>query len=96
MLTLYRAALRLRRDHPALGDGGLTWLPTADGVLAFRRDPGFACAVNTGPAPAPVPDALRPASVLLTSRPLDDPGYLPGSAAVWYRLLASSPNRPAR
>ncbi|MFQ6200515.1 glycoside hydrolase family 13 protein, partial [Streptomyces sp. NPDC000405] len=47
MLELYRAALRLRHEHPALGDGTLTWLDdTPARVLAFRRDPGFVCVVN--------------------------------------------------
>ena len=29
MLHLYRAALRIRREHPALGDGEMAWLETA-------------------------------------------------------------------
>jgi alpha-glucosidase len=46
MLELYRAALRIRRAQPALGDGPMTWLPDpggaaeagrAGGVLAFDR-----------------------------------------------------------
>ena len=45
-LSLYRTALRIRREHPALGDGTLRWLPAPDGVLAFGRDPGFTCVVN--------------------------------------------------
>ncbi|MFC4464549.1 hypothetical protein ACFPH6_08240 [Streptomyces xiangluensis] len=36
MLELYRTALRLRRDNPALGDGTMTWLDAPAGVLAFR------------------------------------------------------------
>ncbi len=28
-LALYRAALRIRAEHPALGDGQLTWLPSS-------------------------------------------------------------------
>ncbi|MFC4035284.1 glycoside hydrolase family 13 protein [Streptomyces polygonati] len=64
-LELYRAAIALRREHPALGAGtGVTWLDAPDGVLAFRRDSpdpddarGFVCTVNlTGTAvalPAP-------------------------------------------
>src|SRR5207302_703468 len=36
-LSLYRAALRLRRDHPALGRGALRWLeqPEGTGLLCF-------------------------------------------------------------
>ena len=38
-LELYRAALALRRDYPALGAGAaVTWLDAPEGVLAFRRD----------------------------------------------------------
>ncbi|MDP9815421.1 alpha-glucosidase [Spirilliplanes yamanashiensis] len=84
MLTLYRAALHLRRTTPALGDGTLTWLPTTDEVLAFTRTPGFACAVNTGTDHAPVPAPLRTATVLLSSAPLPDDGTLPPSTAAWY------------
>ncbi|MFF8829170.1 alpha-amylase family glycosyl hydrolase [Streptomyces sp. NPDC015131] len=37
-LELYRAALALRRAHPALGAGdAVEWLPAPEGVLAFRR-----------------------------------------------------------
>ncbi|MVO83960.1 DUF3459 domain-containing protein [Streptomyces sp. p1417] len=37
-LELYRAALALRRDHPALGAGrSVQWLAAPEGVLAFRR-----------------------------------------------------------
>ena len=46
MLALYRRALALRRKTEALGDGALRWLDSPEGVLAFARDPGFACLVN--------------------------------------------------
>ncbi|MFE5634173.1 glycoside hydrolase family 13 protein [Streptomyces sp. NPDC056543] len=37
-LELYRRALRLRREHPALGAGDtVEWLDAPEGVLAFRR-----------------------------------------------------------
>ena len=54
MLELYRRALRIRREHPALGDGRLEWRPAPAGALSFAREPGFACIVNlsgrSGPA----------------------------------------------
>ena len=60
MLTLYRTALRLRREHPALGDGALTWLPAAPpGVLSFTREPGFLCVVNLSPARVELPRTAR-------------------------------------
>ena len=47
-LNLYRAALTLRRTHPALGLGApeagtplMRWLDSAPGTLAFTREPGF-------------------------------------------------------
>jgi alpha-glucosidase len=86
MLMLYRTALRLRRELPALGDGQLAWLEAGPDVLAFRREPGFVCVVNLGDKPADVPEGLLPngAVVALASGPIDADGRVPGTAAVWY------------
>ena len=84
-LNLYRAALRLRRDHPALGPGTLRWVgqegtgPEDGGLLCFAREPGFILAANLGPAPAPLP-AHR--EVLLASGPVAG-GSLPPDTAAW-------------
>jgi alpha-glucosidase len=78
-LSLYRDALRIRRRHPALGDGRMRWVDVAADVLCFDRDPGFRCIVNLGATPIEVP---ADAEVVLTSAPLDD-GKLVGDAAVW-------------
>jgi alpha-glucosidase len=79
-LNLYRSALRLRRDHPALGPGELRWLgPDDDGLLCFAREPGFILAANLGAAPVPLP-AHR--EVLLTSGPVTG-GSLPPDTAAW-------------
>jgi alpha-glucosidase len=75
-LHLYRAALRLRRDHPALGRGTLRWLGPD---LCFAREPGFILAANLGPAPMPLP-AHR--EILLASGPVTG-GSLPPDTAVW-------------
>jgi alpha-glucosidase len=83
MLALYRSALRLRRALSALGDGTMTWL-NANGILAFRRDPAFACAVNLGDKPVPLPVSLRTGTVLLASGDLDGTN-LPPDTAVWIR-----------
>ncbi len=75
MLTLYRTALRLRRERAS---GPLTWLPSEPGVLAFTRDGGFTCLVNLSGAPVPLPADRR---VLLATEELD--GELPVDAAAW-------------
>ncbi|MEU3512234.1 glycoside hydrolase family 13 protein [Streptomyces longwoodensis] len=79
MLELYRTALRLRREHPSLGDGTLTWLDTPAGVLAFLRDPGFACVINLSTEPYRLPAHT---TVLLTSGPIED-GLLAPDQAAW-------------
>ncbi|MCP3785631.1 glycoside hydrolase family 13 protein [Micromonospora sp. A3M-1-15] len=81
MLELYRAAIGIRRSESALGDGGLTWLPAPDQVLAFARDSGFACMVNLSAVAVPLPAHER---LLLASGPLDD-DRLPPDTAVWLR-----------
>ncbi|MEV0678024.1 glycoside hydrolase family 13 protein [Actinosynnema sp. NPDC050436] len=64
VLELYRAALRIRREHPDLGAGSaVDWLPAPRGVLRFRRG-RFTCTVNLGPESATVPTT---GDVLLTS-----------------------------
>ncbi|MEU6410609.1 glycoside hydrolase family 13 protein [Microbispora sp. NPDC046933] len=77
MLCLYRSALRLRRE--LLGDGTVTWLPTGNDVIAFRRDSGLVCVVNFGAEPVPFPVQ---GSVVLASGPLDG-DLLPSDTAVW-------------
>ncbi|MET9343423.1 glycoside hydrolase family 13 protein [Nonomuraea sp. NPDC003804] len=77
MLTLYRTALRLRRDR--LGDGSLTWLDLRPDVLAFTRDTRVVCVVNLGPDPVRLPPH---SAVLLASGPTGD-GLLPCDTAVW-------------
>ncbi len=81
MLSLYRTALRLRRAETALGDGPMTWLPSAPEVLAFRRGEGFACVVNLGDAPVELPPHER---VLIASGVVEG-GVLAGDGAVWLR-----------
>jgi len=80
-LGLYRAALRLRRDHPALGRGALRWLgpPEGTGLLCFAREPGFIFAANLGPTPTRLP-AHR--EILLASEPFTG-ASLPPDTAAW-------------
>ncbi|MDP9796022.1 alpha-glucosidase [Catenuloplanes nepalensis] len=81
MLTLYRAALEIRRDR--LGEGELEWLSEpGDPVLCFRRTPGdLICVVNMGDEPAEVDPRATP---LITSAPIGADGLLPPGAAAWF------------
>jgi alpha-glucosidase len=81
MLKLYRAALRIRRAEPALGDGPMAWLPSADGVLTFDRASSVRCVANLSDAPVNLP---AHAAVILASGPLTD-GLLPPDTSVWLR-----------
>ena len=82
MLSLYRAALRLRREHPALGAGDLRWVgDVGSDMLAFDLvAPGATVRVvaNFGEAAAGLPAD----ECLLASAPLED-GRLPPDAAAW-------------
>ncbi|MFC0029027.1 glycoside hydrolase family 13 protein [Micromonospora chaiyaphumensis] len=87
-LELYRSALRIRHGHPALaGTGGVTWLETEPGVLAFRRSAGDAeltCVVNLSGAEVTIAGYGRAvvASAGLTER--GDGHVLPVDAAAWF------------
>ncbi|WP_229405911.1 glycoside hydrolase family 13 protein [Micromonospora sp. NBRC 110038] len=81
MLELYRAAIGIRRAEPGLGDGEMRWLAAPDGVLGFARGAGFACLVNLGGAPVPLPPHE---ARLLASGPLEG-DLLPPDTAVWLR-----------
>jgi alpha-glucosidase len=60
----------------------MAWIEAPDGVLAFRREPGFACLANLSGAPVPLIEHDR---VLLASGPLTEDGQLPPDTAVWLR-----------
>ncbi|MEV0725307.1 glycoside hydrolase family 13 protein [Micromonospora purpureochromogenes] len=88
-LELYRAALRIRHEHPALAGttGGVTWLEGGPGMLAFSRTGGgttLTCVVNISGAPALVEGYGRP---LVASENLTEQGsghLLPVDAAAWF------------
>ena len=75
-LSLYRAALRLRRTLRELHTAPLSWRPSGDDVLAFDRGPGFVCVVNLSARPV----ALQ-GRVLLASGPCAE--GLPPDTAAW-------------
>ena len=81
MLSLYRAALGIRRGTGVLGDGALEWLPSEPGVLAFARGDGFVNLTNLSDRPIDLPaDHV----VLLVSTELADGRLVPDSTA-WLR-----------
>ncbi|MEW2506973.1 glycoside hydrolase family 13 protein [Amycolatopsis sp. NPDC047767] len=79
MLSLYRDGLRIRAEQPALGAGALEWLSLGDGVLAFRREPGFTFVLNFSASPVPLPAG----EILLASGPVTT--EIPTDTAVWLR-----------
>ncbi len=88
-LEMYRRALALRRNHPALGgDDNLHWDDAVpQGVLAFRRRAGrtvFTGTVNLGSGPVRI---ARRGELLLASRPVEAAGdgvVLPPDSTVWW------------
>jgi alpha-glucosidase len=82
MLSLYRSALRIRRTHPALGDGTMSWVDAPAGVLVFHREPGLLCVVNLSETPFALPDHKK---VLLSSESMQN-GKLATDTAAWLQL----------
>ena len=87
MLELYRRALRLRHEHPALGDGAMRWIDAPEGALAFARDPGFVCVVNMSADQAPGPPN---AELLLSSGALAGDGGVPPDTTAWFETPGSA------
>ncbi|PSL00957.1 alpha-glucosidase [Murinocardiopsis flavida] len=82
-LSLYREALRLRRELTAADT--LSWGAAPEDVLVVHRGAGFVCAVNLG---GDVVELALPGEVLLSSAPVEAAGgvvRLPGDTAVWLR-----------
>ncbi|WP_243789543.1 alpha-amylase family glycosyl hydrolase [Saccharopolyspora gloriosae] len=78
-LSLYRSALELRKEHPALRGDQVSWFGAPPGCLAFRREPGeLTCALNASAESVTLP----PGEVLLASGPLEG-DRLPPNTAVW-------------
>jgi alpha-glucosidase len=86
MLSLYRAALAIRRSVAALGDGTLEWLPSEPGVLAFSRGSGFVSVTNLADHAIDLPAEHV---VLLASTEPEDAGRgilrLPPDSTAWLR-----------
>ncbi|OKI42251.1 glycoside hydrolase family 13 protein [Micromonospora sp. CB01531] len=87
-LELYRAALRIRHEHPALaGTDGITWLETEPGVLAFRRTAGdaeFTCVINISGTEVTIAGHDRPIAASADLTEQGDGHVLPVDAAAWF------------
>jgi alpha-glucosidase len=82
MLNLYRAALRIRRAEPGLGDGAFAWLELGADVLAFTRGDDFV-SVTSFDTPVELPPHRE---LLLASTEVVD-GVLPTNSTAWLRPL---------
>jgi alpha-glucosidase len=84
MLSLYRAALRIKRARSYFATDDFAWIDAQADVLAFRRSDGFSCVINLSAQAGSLPayDEL-----LLASDPLED-GLLPPDTAVWLRTAS--------
>lgn len=83
MISLYRTALQLRREHFANPAAELVWRDAPAGVLGFRRG-NVECWVNTTERPVTGPPF---GGVLLASQPDEIGNVLAADAAVWARSL---------
>jgi alpha-glucosidase len=82
MLSFYRRALALRRRVLTENDVPLTWVPAADGVLAFDRDARLRCTINLSPDPCPISGTVLIASDTVAG------GRLAADTAAWTRQSA--------
>ena len=89
-LELYRTALAVRREHPALGTGdAVEWLDAPAGVLCFQRrtdDGVFICTANTTDQAFTL---HAPGRLLLSSTDsgvalVEDEVLLPADSTVWW------------
>lgn len=79
MLSLYRAALRLRRGLN--GDESFAWLDSGPDAICFRRGEGFVSVTNFSSTPLALPEHDE---VLLSSTGLVNDRLAPDSTA-WLR-----------
>jgi len=81
MLSLYRAALRIRRSVVALGGEDFAWASGEPDVLAFTRGADFVSVTNLSREPVRLPAFTE---LLLSSAPLEH-GMLPTDSTAWLR-----------
>jgi alpha-glucosidase len=85
MLSLYRAALRIRREHPGLASDAFRWLSSPTGTLLFERAAGLRCLVNLSSESIPRPAGGTP---VLASLDSDD---VPADSALWFSVPEPEP-----
>ncbi len=78
MLSLYKEAIRIRRELPGFHGDDLEWRDALDGVLDFVRGGSVRCVVNMTDDPV----TIDPDRVLIVSSPLED-GALTRDTAAW-------------
>jgi alpha-glucosidase len=84
MLALYRTLTRVRRDL-FTADAPLRWLPTPEGVLAFRRGVGV-CVVNLSDEDLTLPASLPVGRRVISTWAAGDDAELPANSASWFQL----------
>jgi len=87
MLSLYRRALRIRREVSGFHSDEFRWRDAPAGVLDFERADGVRCLVNLSPTALAVDAEVE---VLVSSEPLHG-GVLPTDVAVWLGPSRSAP-----
>ncbi len=86
-LSLYRSAIEIRGSWRGQRTAAVEWYGAPSGCLAFRRDDGVVCALNTSGRSVPIPGG----TLLLASGPVTD-HVLPPDTAVW--LSPPNPEEP--
>jgi len=82
MLSLYKAALRIRHDLVDLGGDAIAWLDLGEHAIAFTRGAATVSVTNFGPHPMELPAHRQ---VLLSSVPLEG-ALLPPDSTAWLAL----------
>ncbi|WP_436761369.1 glycoside hydrolase family 13 protein [Streptosporangium sp. V21-05] len=91
-LSLYRAALALRRARLIRLPETVGWLGTGPGTIAFTRGDGFACVVNFSDVPVELPGHR---AVLLASGPVAG-GLLPPDTCAWLDVDGGAAHQAVR
>lgn len=82
MLSLYRAAIRIRRENADLRGEAIDWLDLGDHAIAFTRGAATVSVTNFGPEPIELPAHRR---LILSSEPLVG-ALLPPDSTAWLAL----------